>query len=191
MLVLEVAVVLGAVEEVEVAGLRAAAAVPVVVLALLSPGLLGLDIKELVRLAVVVVGFFSSSLALTLGRLRWLAADVEPVVGRRVVVVVGGRVGGLLRPPEVREEAVVLVRDVVVVAVPGRRVVVVVVPGRLTVVVVVGLVEPLDLGLAASGVDVASGEEGVGVDDLSSSPSLGTSEADSAATEESSSSFSD
>lgn len=67
----------------------------------------------LVRLAEAteVVGFFSSSLALILGWLRCVAV-VDEDVGRRVVVPaaavvdVGGRVGGLLRPVEVRAEVV-------------------------------------------------------------------------------------
>jgi hypothetical protein len=122
-------VVLGAAVPV-VAGFRAAEAeaVPELVLE-------GLDVRVLVRRAAVVgdLVFFSSSLALTLGRLRWVeVVDVEPVAGRRtaLVVVVGGRVGGLLRPPAARavvDDVVPGVLDAVAVVVPGRRVAVVVV----------------------------------------------------------------
>jgi hypothetical protein len=99
-------------------------------------GFPGLLVMALVLLdAVEMVDFFSSSLALTLGRLRWLDT-VEEVVGRRTVEVdvVGGRVGGLLRPPVARTDGVaVAVFDAAVVATPGRRAVVAVVPvaGRL------------------------------------------------------------
>lgn len=72
--------------------------------------------------AVGVATFFSSSLALTLARLRCVAV-VEEDVGRRVaaapvvaVAVEGGRVGGLLRPA-----VAVLAAGVVEVAVVGRR----------------------------------------------------------------------
>jgi hypothetical protein len=85
----------------------------------------GLDMMELVLLdAVEVVDFFSSSLALTLGRLRWLEAEVaEVAVARRTVPGAPGRVGGLLKPPGARVlDAVLAVLEVVV---PGRRVVVV------------------------------------------------------------------
>lgn len=76
------------------------------------------------RLAVVVevTGFFSSSLALTLARLRCVAV-VEDDVGRRVaaapavaVVDDGGRVGGLLRPV-----VAVLAAGAVELAAVGRR----------------------------------------------------------------------
>jgi hypothetical protein len=112
------------------------AAVPVVPSVLFSAVLPGLE-RMLVRLETVA--FFSSSLALMLGRLRWLAV-VDAVPGRRVAVVEvavpGGRVGGLVRPPVGRVvvvEAVVLEAAVPAVA-PGRRAeaaAVVVVPGRL------------------------------------------------------------
>lgn len=79
--------------------------------------------RVLVRRAAaeVVVGFFSSSLALTLARLRCVAV-VDEEVGRRVALVAvvaedGGRVGGLLRP----EVAVVLPVAVVEAATVGRR----------------------------------------------------------------------
>lgn len=176
-----VVVVLGLIVLVPVVGLRAAAVALVVpALVLFSPGLEGLDMRLLVRREVVdVVDFFSSSLALTLGRLRWVEVEVA-VVGRRVVVVVpGGRVGGLVRPPVAREVAVVpAVLDAVVEVVAGRRtVLVVVVPGRLVAVVVVeAFVCPLDLGAGAasgtgsgvgSGAADTSGEEGVGVSSFS------------------------
>lgn len=56
----------------------------------------------------VKVDLRSSSLALTLGRLRWVEVVEVAVAGRRevAVVVVGGRVGGLLNPPVVRAPAV-------------------------------------------------------------------------------------
>jgi hypothetical protein len=149
-------VVLGlAVEVVEVAGLRRAGVVL----------LLGLEVRVLVLRDVVeeATDFFSSSLALTLGRLRW----VEVVVGtlRRRVVVVGGLVGGLLRPPVAREDAVPDVAEaraaVVPVAARGRRVVVVAVPAGRLVAAVAGLVSEV-LFAGASG-EVA-GSEGAGVD---------------------------
>jgi hypothetical protein len=136
-------------------GTRAAAAVPVAPMVLFSVVLPGLD-RVLVRLEVV--DFFSSSLALTLARLRWLVV-VEAVPGLRtvaVVVVVGGRVGGFVRPPVGRVVDVVPAVLVAVVAVvPGRRAeaAVVVVPGRLRAVVV------LEVPLAATG---ASGEAAAG-----------------------------
>lgn len=173
-------VVLGFAVLVLAAGLRAAAValvVPAVVL--LSPGLAGLDMRVLVRREEVVetVDFFSSSLALTLGRLRWLEVEVA-VVGRRDVVVVVGRVGGLLRAPVVREVVVgPAVLDAMVEVVPGRRtVLVVVVPGRRVVVVVVEvLASPLDFGAGASGAASGvgsgaaetSGEDGAGVSSFS------------------------
>lgn len=101
-----------AVPAVGTAGFLSAAALP------------GLLMRVLVRLEAVVeaVGFFSSSLALTLARLRWVAV-VEEEVGRRTVpaaavVDEGGRVGGLLRPAA----AVVLppAAEVVEVAATGR-----------------------------------------------------------------------
>jgi hypothetical protein len=166
-----------------VAGLRADAVVPAGVR--VAVGLAGLDMMLLVRRAAVAeaAGLRSSSLALTLGRLRWVEVVDVAVVGRRaaIVDVVGGRVGGLLRPPVARAVAVVpAVLDGVVVEVPGRRTVLVVVPaGRLTAEVVVGLASPLALaaGLGASDA-LASGDEGIGVASLSS---FGTSEADSTA----------
>lgn len=178
--------VLEAVVPVAVVGFLAAAA-PVVPAVLVVVGLAGLDISVLVRRDVVpMVDFFSSSLALILGRLRWLAVEDVAVVGRVrvVVVVVGGRVGGLLRPPVVRVVPVVPVLDAVLVVVAGLRIVpVVVVPaGRLTVVVVLGFASPLDL--VADGV-VASGEDGAGVSSLSVAASmevsLGASDEDSTA----------
>jgi hypothetical protein len=122
----------------------------------------GLDMRVLVRRAVAAVaGFFSSSLALMLGRLRWLTCEVA-VVGRRTVEVdvVGGRVGGLLSPPVARLDAVaaVAVLEAVVAVAPGRRAVAgtVVVPGRLTPAAAVDEVAVLGLGLV-SGSGVASG----------------------------------
>ena len=97
---------------VELIGLRT---VPVAPATVLLSAALGLDdVRVLVRLAAVEVrvGFLSSSLALTLGRLRWLEVVEVAVVGRRaVVVVVGGRVGGLVSPPVARVPATVLVPD--------------------------------------------------------------------------------
>lgn len=172
MVLVLVVVVLGLTVLVPVVGLRAADVALVAPAEVrFSPGLEGLDRRVLVRReAVDVVDFFSSSLALTLGRLRWVEVEVA-VVGRRVVVVVpGGRVGGLLRPPVAREVAEFPAVLDAVVEVAGRRtVLVVVVPGRLVVVVVVEiLVGPLDLGAGAasglgSGAADTSGEEGVGV----------------------------
>lgn len=108
---------------VAVAGLRAAAVVFVGVVLVFD----GLDSKVLVRRdEVEVVDFFSSSLALTLGRLRWLVA-LELVVGRFNVLLAAGRVSGLVVPAvAVRVVAVpVVLAPVVVVVVPGRRVAVV------------------------------------------------------------------
>ena len=89
---------------VDESGLRAA--VVVVEVVFLSTWRAGLDRRVLVLLAAAedVVAFFSSSLALTLGRLRWLEVAEVAVVGRRAVVDVdgGGLVGGLLRPPVTR-----------------------------------------------------------------------------------------
>jgi hypothetical protein len=113
----------GAVVDVD-AGRRVAVVELVVPTVLLSAALPGLDTIELVlraEEAVEVVDFLSSSLALILGRLRWLALEVD-VAGRRTVEV-GGRVGGLLRPPGAR---VLVVAGLAVVEVePGRRVAVV------------------------------------------------------------------
>jgi hypothetical protein len=131
------------------AGTREEVVVPMVLFSAVLPGLE----RVLVRLAVVVGVFLSSSLALMLGRLRWLAV-VEEVVGLRrvdvaVVVEVGGRVGGLVRPPVGRAVAVVpAVLEAVVAVAPGRRTeeavaVVVVVPARLAVAVAVALGVPL------------------------------------------------
>ena len=114
-----------------VAGFRAAVAVPVVPSVLVFPGL---DTIELVLREVV--DLFSSSLALTLGRLRWLDAEVEAVADRRTVVG-GGRVGGLLKPPGARVLAVVpwAVLEATEDVTPGRRAVEAVVdPGRFAAV---------------------------------------------------------
>lgn len=129
-------------------GLRADAVelaeVPVAELAvaagfLISAVLPGLDEMTLDLLAAVdMVDLFSSSL----GRLRWLEADVAavaPVAGRRVAVVVvdevGGRVGGLLNPPAAARpvDAAAAGLDAAEGAAAGRRVEVDVdvVPGRL------------------------------------------------------------
>lgn len=179
--------VLGLVVLVLVAGFRTAEVAPVVPDVDLTAGLAGVDARVLVlrEEAVDTVDFFSSSLALILGRLRWLELEVA-VVGRRVAVVevVGGRVGGLVRPPVAREVAVVpAVRDAVVEVAPGRRrvLVLLVVPGLLAaavVLVVEGLASMLDLAAGASGAAsglgsgtgsgadsvaaAASGEDGVG-----------------------------
>jgi hypothetical protein len=103
------------------AGRRVAVVELVVPTVLLSAVLPGLDTIELVlraEEAVEVVDFLSSSLALILGRLRWLALEVD-VAGRRTVEA-GGRVGGLLRPPGAR---VLVAAGLAVVEVePGRRV---------------------------------------------------------------------
>lgn len=141
----------------ELVGVRAAAGLVVVVvvvagflaaaveLAVLSGRVFpGLPIIELVRREAVP--FFSSSLALTLGRLRWLDAEVAAVADRRTVEA-GGRVGGLVSPPVARVVPVVLgvVLEATEDVTPGRRVVAVaVVPGRLGAVVVV-FAEPLGL----------------------------------------------
>lgn len=106
-----------------VADLRARPVVPVAVLLSADPP--GLAMMVLVLLAAVEVNadFLSSSLAPTLGRLRCVDEVEVAVVGRRVVGVVddiGGRVGGLLRPPLGRAPVVgpVDVRDEADVAVP-------------------------------------------------------------------------
>jgi len=173
----------------EVVGRRAAAVVVAVVVFLSAVVRPGLDMMELVRRAAELsVGFFSSSLALTLGRLRWLAAEVVgAAVERRaaVVVVVGGRVGGLARPPAVRVEvvAVAVLELVAEDAVPGRRVVVVevvAVPGRLAaagaldsplalgvplgVSLSVSLGVPLGVSLGVLGVPSGVGVASLGVD---------------------------
>lgn len=159
-----VEVLVPAVPVVDVAGLRTVPAVPVVpAVVLFSAARPGLDMSVLVLLAAVEVkvGFRSSSLALTLGRLRWLEVAEVAVVGRRVVVVVevGGRVGGLLSPPVARAPAVAPagVRDEAVVPVAAVRraaAVVVVAPARLAA----GEVE------AALALDGVSGD--IGVDSL-------------------------
>lgn len=143
-----------------VVGLRTVPAAPVVpAVVFFSAVLPGLDTRVLVLLAAVEVkvDFLSSSLALTLGRLRWLeVVDVE-VVGRRaaVVVEVGGRVGGLLSPP-VRAAAVApaAVRDEAVVPVAAVRRAVAEVVGAL-VRLAAGEVE------AALALDGVSGDMGV------------------------------
>lgn len=122
---------------------------------LLSAAVLpGLETMELVR-RVDVVGFFSSSLALTLGRLLWLPMELA-VVGRRTVEVAGGRVGGLLKPPGAR--VLVAVLAVADEATPGRRVAVVeATPGRFTA----GLASPFDLVGASGEVGVEAWEVAV------------------------------
>lgn len=181
-----VVVVLGAVE-VAVAGLRAVVDEAVALVAvLLARGLEAVEAMLLVRREVALaVGFFSSSLALTLGRLRWLVTDdVEPGAARRaaVVDVVGGRVGGLLRPPAARDEAVELaaVREAVVeVAAAGRRAVVVVgAPGRLAAVADVA---DRTVPFVLEGVAGADGVSGVAGAAAAAGSSLGTSELSAAA----------
>jgi hypothetical protein len=137
------------------AGLRAAVVEPAVPAVRLSAVLAGLDMIELVLRADAtedVVDFLSSSLALMLGRLRWL--DMEVAVGGRRMVEAAGRVGGLLRPPGAR----VVLEEVVGLAVevePGRRVAVVeAVPGCLSA----GFAPGLSFTFSLTGV---SGEEGV------------------------------
>lgn len=158
-------VLVPAVPVVDVTGLRTVPAVPVVpAVVLFSAVRPGLDMSVLVRLAAVDVrvDFLSSSLALTLGRLRWLEVVEVAVVGRRVVVVVevvGGRVGGLLSPPVARALAVApaAVRDAEVVPVATVR--------RAVAVAVVALAR-----LAAGDVEAALALDGVsgdiGVDSL-------------------------
>lgn len=133
-----------------VPGRRVAAAEPAEARVLLSAAALpGLDRMEL-ALREEVVDFFSSSLALTLGRLLWLDTEVA-VVGRRTLGA-GGRVGGLLRPPGAR--VLVAVLAVALEVTPGRRVAVVeATPGRFTA--------GLDSPFALAG---ASGEVGVEVE---------------------------
>lgn len=112
----------------------------------------GLVTRVLARLAVVaeMAGFFSSSLALTLARLRCVAV-VDEDVGRRVALAAGvtdegGRVGGLLRPAAV----VVLAVEVVEVLVVGRREAdVAVAPVALDVAVVPGARGDAVLGAVA------------------------------------------
>lgn len=161
-----------AVEPEAVTGLRAAAVLVAPGVVFLSVVLPGLDMMELVLLAAaeVMVDFRSSSLALTLGLLRWL--ETEPVVVRRVAVVevVGGRVGGLLRPPLTRAAVPVPVEVpleafVAAVAEPRRRAaaaaVVVVAPARFAAAV--GLAVPLVL----TGVRLVSGPVFLAVGDCS------------------------
>jgi hypothetical protein len=122
---------------VAVVGFRAVPVVPTEVrFSAVLPGLD--DASVLVLLAAVEerVDFLSSSLALTLGRLRWLEVVDVAVVGRRAAAVVdetGGRVGGLLSPPGARAPAVAPAADrddeVVVPATAVRRAVVVVAVG--------------------------------------------------------------
>lgn len=124
----------------------------------------GLVIKVLVLLVVEVTDFFSSSLALTLARLRCVAV-VEDDVGRRTVLVVevGGRVGGLLSPPVVVREAVVgAFAAVVVVVVPGRRAAV---PAAAVEVLAAAVVLAVAVGRVAAGeagVELLAVERGVG-----------------------------
>lgn len=145
-------------------GMRAAAVVPPTLFSTVLPGL-----ESKVLLRRLVVDFFSSSLALTLGRLRWLVV-VEAVPGLRAAVVVvdpaGGRVGGLVKPPVALVPVVVPVGLVVVVVVAVRRAVavVVVLPGRFAVVVVAFAVPLAGAGAsddaagpASAGVEVATG----------------------------------
>lgn len=91
----------------------------------------------------------SSSEADTEGRDRWVVVDdVLPAAGLRVAEEVGGRVGGLLRPPVARVvEAVVLVLAALLV---GRRAVVVLarLAGVSDLVLVVPLAEGGDLGVS-------------------------------------------
>lgn len=99
---LSVGVLAPAVVLVDVVGFRAAPDVAAVVR--------GLDVVVAVLLAAaeVKLDFFSSSLALTLVRLRWEEVADVAVVGLLVVLVAdeaGGRVGGLLRPPALRVPA--------------------------------------------------------------------------------------
>lgn len=125
-------------EAVELAADTGVRAVPIVLFS--AAGFPGLVRVLVLREAVdPAVDFFSSSLALTLGRLRWLEV-VDAVAGLRTVevdedAVVGGRVGGLLRPPVARAAVVEVVGlEEAVTDEPGRRTVVAaaVVPGRLT-----------------------------------------------------------
>lgn len=137
----------------DVGAVRLAATVGVVLVAPIEALELGVVVVVGLRVVLVVVGvlpglpitdlrevaeaidFRSSSLALMLA--RWVDAVVEDEVGRRVVVVdelANGRVGGLLRPADVRVAAVGA-RAVGVVAAAGRRAVeVVAVPANLAVV---------------------------------------------------------
>lgn len=143
-----------------VPGLRVAVAEPVAELrGLLSAALPGLDMIELVLRAeaLEVVDFLSSSLALILSLLLWLAVEVDEVAVLRTVEV-GGRVGGLLKPVAVRVLAAVGL--VAVDVEPGRRVALVAeaAPGRFTT----GFLSPFSL----AGV---SGEAGVAACGLSGS----------------------
>lgn len=155
-MVLEVAVLGLALAVVLLAGFRTLGVVPVT--------LPGLDVRVLVLRVEVdeTVDFFSSSLALTLGRLRCVAV-VDGTVRRTAVV--GGRVGGLLRPPVARAVVVVPVADLVadgVAAVAVRRVAAapVAAAGRLTAE---GTVLASPLARAAASGEVF-GSELIGVD---------------------------
>ena len=126
----------------------------------------GLVVKVLVLLVVEVTDFFSSSLALTLARLRCVAV-VEDDVGRRAVLVVevGGRVGGLLSPPVVVRaavfEALAVVVEVVAV-VPGRRAAV---PAAAVEVLAAAVVLAVAVGRVVAGeagVELLAVERGVG-----------------------------
>jgi Fe2+ transport system protein FeoA len=138
-------------------GLRAAVVEPAVPTVRLSAVLAGLDMMELVLRADAteeVVDFLSSSLALMLGRLRWL--DMDVAVGGRRMVEAAGRVGGLLRPPGARVVLEVVGLTVEEVA-PGRRVAVAAAePGCLSV----GFAPGLSFAFSLTGV---SGDEGVAV----------------------------
>lgn len=197
----DVAVVLGLTELVDdVMGLLAPVVLLDVPTTFFSAALLGLETTALVLLGTVDVGgFLSSSLALTLGRLRWAdEAEVE-VVGRRVAVVaeVGGLVGGLLSPPVARvpvatAAALLLaaVLGVVVEVLPGLRAAVGVAaaPGRFAPLAVAVLDSPSAFVVGArvdfvAGVELvdfaeASGDEGVdslGSEDWAAAPATGTS----------------
>ena len=139
------------------AGRRVAVVEPVAPTVLFSAVLAGLDAIELVLRAEAmeeVVDFLSSSLALMLGRLRWL--DIEVAVGGRRTVEPGGRVGGLLRPPGARVlEAVVGLAVEEEDVAPGRRVAVAeAAPGCLRA----GFAPGLSFAFSFTGV---SGDEGV------------------------------
>ena len=144
--VLELSVEVRAVVVEEIAGLRVAVVVAVVAAVLLSAVLLGLEAAKLVLLVAVEdsPALRSSSLALTLGRLRWVDVDVA-VVGRLaaapapVVVEAGGRVGGLLRPPAARVLALLPAAALLDAAVPA------VAPARRAAVVPVAAVAAVRL----------------------------------------------
>ncbi|KAI6748014.1 hypothetical protein HG531_008556 [Fusarium graminearum] len=137
-------------------GLRVAVVEPAVPTVRLSAVLAGLDMIELVLRADAteeVVDFLSSSLALMLGRLRWL--DMDVAVGGRRTVEAAGRVGGLARPPGARVVLVEVVGLAVEEIAPGRRVAVVEgAPGCLSV----GFAPGLSFAFSLTG---DSGDEGV------------------------------